>query len=136
MVIAFRLFKANAKNISSQIHTVEADYHVNVQDLHGTGGSAQLTLMAFVSLCSSALNLAVQDSLALVGNVTIGGVQQKVTNLADVLQVAFDAGAKRVLIPMANAPDIATVPPELFARFQSSFYSGPEDAVKKAVGRL
>ena len=134
--IAFRLFKANAKNISSQIHTVEADYHVGVHDLHGTGGSAQLTLLAFVSLCSSALNLPVQDSLALVGNVTIGGVQQKVTNLADVLQVAFDAGAKRVLIPSANATDIATVPPDLFARFQINFYSGPEDAVKKAVGRL
>jgi ATP-dependent Lon protease len=134
--IAFRLFKANAKNISSQIHTVEADYHLNVQDLHGTGGSAQLTLMAFVSLCSSALNLPVQDSLALVGNVTIGGVQQKVTNLADVLQVAFDAGAKRVLMPAANATDIATVPPDLFARFQINFYSGPEDAVRKAVGRL
>ena len=134
--IAFRLFKANAKNISSQIHTVEADYHLNVQDLHGTGGSAQLTLMSFVALCSSALNLPVQDSLALVGNVTIGGVQQKVTNLADVLQVAFDAGAKRVLIPAANATDIATVPPDLFARFQINFYSGPEDAVRKAVGRL
>jgi ATP-dependent Lon protease len=92
--------------------------------------------MAFVSLCSSALNLPVQDSLALVGNVTIGGVQQKVTNLADVLQVAFDAGAKRVLMPAANATDIATVPPDLFARFQINFYSGPEDAVRKAVGRL
>lgn len=134
--IAFRLFKANAKNISSQIHTVEADYHLNVQDLHGTGGSTQLTLMAFTALCSAALGLPVQESLAIVGTVTLGGVQQKITNLSDVLQVAFDAGARRVLIPSANAGDIAGVPPDLFARFQINFYNGPEDAVRKAVGRL
>jgi len=134
--IGFRLFKTNAKHISSQIKTMEADYHVNVQDLHGTGGSAQLSLMAFVALCSAALNLPVQESLAIVGNVTIGGVQQRVTNLADVLQVAHDAGAKRVLIPAVNAGDISSVPADLFARFGISFYSGPEDAVRKAVGRL
>lgn len=134
--IGFRLFKANAKNISSQIKTAEADYHVNVQDLHGTGGSGQLSLMTFVALCSAALGLPVQESLAIVGNVTIGGVQQRVTNLADVLQVAHDAGAKRVLIPAVNAADISSVPADLFARFGISFYNAPEDAVRKAVGRV
>jgi ATP-dependent Lon protease len=134
--IGFRIFKANAKNISSQIHTVEADYHVNVQDFHGTGGSSSTTLMTYIALSSAALGLPVQESLAIVGNVTLGCVLQKVTNLADVLQVAFDAGAKRVLIPAANASDIATVPADLFARFQINFYNSPEDAVRKAVGRL
>ena len=54
--------------------------------------------------------------------------------LASTLQVAFDAGAKRVLIPMSSAADIPTVPAELFAKFQISFYSSPEDAVIKALG--
>jgi predicted ATP-dependent Lon-type protease len=52
----------------------------------------------------------------------------------DSLQVAFDAGAKRVLLPMSSAGDIPTVPAELFAKFQISFYSSPEDAVIKALG--
>lgn len=47
--------------------------------------------------------------------------------------MAFDAGAKRVLIPMSSAADIPTVPTELFAKFQISFYSSPEDAVIKGV---
>jgi len=57
-----------------------------------------------------------------------------VENLASCLQVAFDAGAKRVLMPMASAVDLATVPPELFSKFQVSFYSDPVDAVFKALG--
>lgn len=54
--------------------------------------------------------------------------------LASVLQVCLDSGAKRVLIPMSSAVDIPTVPPDLFSRFQISFYNSPEDCVFKALG--
>lgn len=59
---------------------------------------------------------------------------ETVENFATTLQVAFDAGAKRILIPISSAVDIATVPPELFAKFQVSFYSDPVNAVFKALG--
>lgn len=35
---------------------------------------------------------------------------------------------------MSSATDIATVPADLFAKFQISFYSSPEDAAIKAMG--
>jgi ATP-dependent Lon protease len=35
---------------------------------------------------------------------------------------------------MSAVADIATVPSELFAKFQTSFYTNPEDAVYKALG--
>lgn len=65
---------------------------------------------------------------------SIGGTISKIDNLADALQVCFDAGAKKILMPMSNAADIAMVPADLFAKFQISFYSSPEDAVVKALG--
>jgi len=43
----------------------------------------------------------------------------------------FDTGGKRILLPMA---DIPTIPGELFAKFQTSFYADPVDAVFKAMG--
>jgi ATP-dependent Lon protease len=46
----------------------------------------------------------------------------------------FDAGAKKILLPMSSVVDIPTVPGELFAKFQTSFYSDPVDAVFKAIG--
>ena len=55
-------------------------------------------------------------------------------NLSESLQVAADAGAKRLLLPMASVTDIPTIPGELFAKFQTSFYSDPQDAVFKAMG--
>jgi ATP-dependent Lon protease len=133
--IAFNYFKANAKNISHNISTKEKDYHLNVQDLQGVGCNNLFTLMGFISLCSGALSLPIQDSMTVLGSMSIGGSVTKVTNLADTLQVCIDAGAKRILLPMSNAGDINTVPPELFSKFQINFYNGPEEAVRKAVGR-
>jgi ATP-dependent Lon protease len=48
--------------------------------------------------------------------------------------VALDSGARRILLPMASVRDIPTIPGELFAKFQTSFYSDPTDAVFKALG--
>ena len=48
--------------------------------------------------------------------------------------VAFDAGAKRILLPMSSVGDIPTIPGELFAKFQTGFYADPVDAVFKALG--
>lgn len=72
--------------------------------------------------------------MAVLGSVSIGGTINKVEDLANTLQVCFDAGAKKILLPMVNAADIPLVPPELFAKFQIMFYSGTEDAVFKALG--
>ncbi len=40
-----------------------------------------------------------------------------VDTLAECLQVAFDTGAKRILLPMSSVCDIQIIPRELFANF-------------------
>jgi ATP-dependent Lon protease len=131
---AFNYFKANSKNISGTISIKTKDYLMHVQDVHGIGITSELSLAAFIALCSASMNKAALSQLAILGSMSIGGTINKVEELANVLQVCFDAGAKKILLPMASAVDIATVPPELFAKFQISFYQSPEDAVFKALG--
>lgn len=64
---------------------------------------------------------------------TIGGSIQNVDNLADMLQISLDAGAKKVLIPASATAKLGTVPPDLLSKFQLSFYDEPIDAVHKAL---
>lgn len=134
MDTAFRYFKANSKNISGSISTTLKDYLMHIQDIHGIGLTSELSLAAFIALCSGAISKPVQSQLAVLGSISISGTINKVEELANVLQVCFDSGAKKVLLPMSSAVDIGTVPPELFAKFQISFYQSPEDAVFKALG--
>jgi len=131
---AYRYLKANSKNISGSIGTTTKDYLMHLQDLNGIGITNQLTLAALVALCSAALNKPVIGSLAVLGNLSIGGTIIKVEELANVLQVCLDSGAKKVLLPMTSTVDVVTVPPELMGKFSLLFYESPEDAVFKALG--
>lgn len=131
---AFRYFKANSRSISASITTTAKDYLMHVQDVNGVGMTSSLSLTAIIAMCSGALNKPVQSQLAVLGSVSIGGTINKVEDLANTLQVCFDAGAKKILLPMVNAADIPLVPPEVFAKFQIMFYSSTEDAVFKALG--
>ena len=131
---AFRFFKANSRNISASISTTQKDYLMHVQDVNGVGITSSLSLAAIITMCSGALMKPVQSQLAVLGSISIGGTVNKVEDLANTLQVCFDSGAKKILLPMVNAADIAAVPPELFAKFQIMFYSTAEDAVFKALG--
>ena len=93
-----------------------------------------MTLASFVAFCSAIIQKPLQSQMVVLGDMSLGGSVVPVENLAECLQVAFDSGAKRILIPMSSAADIPTIPAELFAKFQTSFYSDPVDAIFKALG--
>ncbi|CAD6561218.1 protease Lon-related BREX system protein BrxL [Paraburkholderia sabiae] len=132
--VAFDYFKANASRVSASIHPAERDFHLHLVELQNSGSPNAVTLASFIAFCSAALSKPLQSQLAVMGDMTLGGTVAQARNLAESLQVAFDAGAKRILLPMSSVTDIPTVPGELFAKFQTSFYSDPVDAVFKALG--
>ncbi|MGA3116880.1 MAG: protease Lon-related BREX system protein BrxL [Syntrophobacteraceae bacterium] len=132
--VGFDYFKANVSRVSAAAKPSDHDYHVHLVELHNTGPAHTMTLESFVALCSGLLGKPLQSQMVVLGDMSLGGSVIPVENLAQTLQVAFDAGAKRILIPMSSVTDIPTVPGELFAKFQISFYSDPVDAVFKAVG--
>lgn len=131
---AFRYFTANAKSISGTISTKTKDYLMHVSDLQGIGLTSELAIAELVGLCSAALERSVQESLVVLGNMTVGGTIAKVEEFANVLQVCVDAGAKKVLIPAVSVVDLQTVPSDLLIKIQPIFYSDPTDAVFKALG--
>jgi len=132
--VGFDYFRANASQIQASLKTGNHDYHLHVVESHNTGPSTALTMAAYVALCSAVVGKPLESRMVVLGSMSLGGNIVPVENLAESLQVAADAGAKRLLIPMASVGDIATIPGELFAKFQTSFYADPRDAVFKAIG--
>lgn len=132
--IGFDYFKANSSRVSASIKAGDHDYHLHIVELHNTGPTNAMTLASFVALCSAVFGKPLQQQMVILGSMSLGGNIIPVENLAESLQVAFDAGAKRILLPMASVKDIPTIPGELFAKFQTGFYADPVDAVFKALG--
>lgn len=131
---AYRYLKANAKSISGSISLATKDYIMDVQDMNGIGMTKNLSLASVTAICSVALGKPVVSSAVVLGDFSIGGTVMKVDELANTLQVCLDSGAKKVLLPIASAVDLGSVPAELIGRFNLIFYSSVEDAVYKALG--
>ncbi|KAB0651125.1 protease Lon-related BREX system protein BrxL [Acinetobacter bohemicus] len=132
--IAFDYFKANASRISGGSKVLEHDFHLHVVELQNTGPLSHLALPSLVAFASGLLGRSVQSQMVVLGDMSLGGSVTPVESIAECLQVAFDAGAKKVALPMSSAADIPTIPVELFTKFQTSFYADPVDAVFKALG--
>jgi len=132
--IAFDYFKANISRVSVSAKAGDHDFHLHIVELHNTGPSTVFTLPSFVALCSGLLGKPLQSQMVVLGNMSLGGSIVPVQNLAEILQMAFDSGAKKILIPTSSVVDIPSVPGKLFAKFQTSFYADPIDAVFKALG--
>lgn len=131
---AFNYLKANANRISSSISTTTKDYIINYQDLQGIGMTEQLALPTLIAICSIALGKPMISSAVILGEISIGGTMIKVDELANTLQVCLDSGAKKVLLPITSAGDLATVPSDLIGHFNLIFYQSAEDAIFKALG--
>ena len=109
-------------------------YIINYQDMQGLGMTGNLALPTLIAISSAALSKPPISSLAVLGEISIGGTLIKVEDLASTLQVCLDSGAKKVLLPITSAADLGTVPSDLVGAFSLIFYSSPEEAVYKALG--
>ena len=131
---AFNFLKANSNRISGSISTTTKDYIINYQDLQGIGITGKLALPTLISLCSIALGRSTLANLVVIGDISISGTLIKADELANILQICLDSGAKKVLLPSTSFVDFATVPADLMSAFQLIPYTSAEDAVYKALG--
>ncbi len=132
--IGFDYFKGNLNRISATAKFSEHEFHLHAVELHNSGPSTKTSLAALIAFCSILMGKPVQEQMVVLGDMTLGGVVNPVEDLAGTLQLAMDSGGRKVLLPMASASDIPTVPAEVFSKFQISFYADPVDAVYKALG--
>ena len=131
---ATNYFKANKKGVNDSFDIDSKDYMIHIQDLQGVGSPQNIALATFATLWSACLKKSIQMSMVILGDMTIGGTISKIDDLADNLQVCLDSGAKKIILPMASAGDISSVPSELFSKFNITFYNDPIDSVYKASG--
>jgi ATP-dependent Lon protease len=132
--VAFDYFRANSSRVSVTPKSGDYDYHIHVVELHNSGSTAALTLTAVVALASALMRKPVQSQIVILGSMSLGGNIIPVENLAESMRVSLDSGARKILIPSSSVKDFQTVPGELLAKFQNSFYADPIDAVFKVLG--
>lgn len=126
--------RSNQSRISQSVHFGENEMHMKATDINGLGTLSGLELCVFVSLVSGLTNRSLLPQMCVLGSMSIGGSIIPTANLPGALQIAHDAGAKRILIPMADMVNFSKVPADLISKFSLEVYSDPVDAAYKALG--
>ena len=133
---AFEQFKNCAPRLAAGMHVASKDYLLFCNDLQAKGPSAEVSLAEFIGLCSAASGRPVIAGLVIPGILRLSGSLEPVGNLEDVLRVAKNAGAKRILLPMSSIADLQGVAPELIGAVSPEFYETGDAvaAARRALG--
>lgn len=126
--------RSNLSRISQSVHFGENEMHMKATDINGLGTLSGLELCVFVSLVSGLTNRSLLPQMCVLSSMSIGGSIIPTADLPGALQIAHDAGAKRILIPMADMVNFSKVPADLISKFSLEVYSDPVDAAYKALG--
>ena len=68
------------------------------------------------------------------GEMSVGGILMRVSNLVERMQLDLDSGAKRILLPSEKKRDLPDVPDILLNKIQPVFYMDPTNVAIRAMG--
>jgi ATP-dependent Lon protease len=126
--------KANLKNLGIEQDLKAYDFTVQAINLNQAKEGSETAVAFFISMVSALVGKPVLDRTVILGEMSVQGMLLRVASLPERMQLAVEAGAKRILIPSENKRDVAEVPDAVLTKVQSQFYDSATRAVIMALG--
>jgi ATP-dependent Lon protease len=126
--------RANLKTLGITRDMDSYDFNLQAINLNQAKEGAETAVAFFLSLVSSILEKPVLERTVVLGEMSVQGLLLRVTSLPERMQLAVEAGAKRILIPSENKRDLAEVPDAILTAIQWQFYDSPNKAAMMAMG--
>ena len=131
---AHTYLKTNALRLGLGKNPEDYDLHAQLVNLMNVKEGAEVGMAFFVAMIGALLGKPVQESLVILGEMSLRGGLQPVGSLTERLQLAMDNGARRVLLPLESKRDFVDVPGDVLDKLQIIFYSDPINAAFRAMG--
>ncbi len=126
--------KANLKHLGIEHDLKAYDFTIQAINLNQAKEGSETAVAFFISLVSAILEKPVLDRTVVLGEMSVQGMLLKVASLPERMQLAVEAGAKRILIPSENKRDLAEVPDAILTAIQWQFYDSPTKAAILSMG--
>jgi ATP-dependent Lon protease len=126
--------KANLKNLGIDHDLKAYDFTIQAINLNQAKEGAETAVAFFIALVSCLLAKPVQDQTVVLGEMSVQGMLPEGHGAPERMQLAVEAGAKRILIPSENKRDVAEVPDAILTAIQWQFYDSPTKAAILAMG--
>ena len=109
------------------------DLNIQVSNLMGATIGGGIGSAVYVAILSALYKKNLKGGLAVLGNISIGGAVERSLNFADKVTLLSENGAKTVLVPMDNLPEIGTIPSSILGKTDVPFYGNSQMLLQKAV---
>ena len=130
----YNYIRANERAILSQSHSLsKLDVNVQLTALLGSTVHKGIGGAVFTALVSSVFNRTLKSALAVIGNISIGGAIERALNFSDRVSLLSENGAKNVIVPMDNLPEMATLPSSILGKRTSPSILTPKCSSKKSL---
>jgi ATP-dependent Lon protease len=130
----YQYIRANEKTILSDKHSLKNyDLTIQVSNLLGSAVATGIGSAVYVAIVSSLYKKNLKPGLAVLGNISVGGAIERVTNFADKVTLLSENGAKAVIVPMDNLSEVANIPPSVLGCSDVPFYQNNQMLMQKAV---
>jgi ATP-dependent Lon protease len=126
--------KANLRNLGIDHDLKSYDFTMQAINLNQAREGAETAVAFFISMVSAILAKPVAERTVVLGEMSVQGMLLKVGSLPERMQLAVEAGARRILIPSENKRDVADVPDAILTAIQWQFYDSPTRAAILAMG--
>ena len=132
----YQYINANEKTILSDKHSLK-NYDINIQvtNLLGAAISSGIGSAVYIAIVSALYKKNLKAGLAVLGNISVGGAIERVTNFANKVTMLSENGAKSVIVPMNNLTELSNVPPTVLGNTDTDvpFYQNNQMLMQKAV---
>ncbi len=130
----YQYIKANEKTILNQQHSLSNfDITIQVSTLLGAQVSTGIGSAVYLAIISSIYKKNLKPGLAVLGNISVGGAVERAINFADKITMLSENGAKTVIVPMDNLPELTNVPATILGNTDVPFYANNQMLMQKAL---
>ena len=131
---AYNYLRANERMFMSQDHSLRnLDVTIQVTAILGTQVHKGIGSAILIGIVSSIAQRNLKSALGVIGSISIGGAIERATNFNDCVSLLSENGAKTVLVPMDNLPEMATLPAIILGKTDTPFYANAQMLVQKMV---
>ena len=132
--VADAYLKANIKKFGIEKDLKSYDFSIQALNLSQAKEGTETAVAFYISMLSALLEKPIKEQTVILGEMSVGGILMRVSNLVERMQLALDSGARRILLPSENKRDLPDVPDTLLNKIQPVFYTDPTNAAVRAIG--
>ena len=130
----FQYIKANEKTILNEQHSLKNfDITIQVTTVLGSNISTGIGSAVYLAIISSIYKKNLKGGLAVLGNISVGGVIERSINFADKITMLSENGAKTVIVPMDNLSELTNVPASVLGNTDAPFYANNQMLMQKGI---